>query len=130
MDERERMRAGLAEKAMGWTVDDSHFGYYRNANGGTIGTPHNGDLTRDDWQPDESWEQCGLVIEAMRAQGWRLSVLDVDLEIDLEIWEIEWRHEAVLSKSRTAAMTIVERGTSFCAAVSLAAFRALEATDD
>ena len=74
MDERERMRAGLAEKAMGWTVDDSHFGYYRNANGGTIGTPHNGDLTRDDWQPDESWEQCGLVIEAMRAKGWDWSV--------------------------------------------------------
>jgi len=65
------MRRVLAEKALGWTLipDDGKGEAWVDAN-------RHLRCWADDWHPDTDWEQCGLVIEAMRAKRWEWYVED------------------------------------------------------
>ena len=117
MDERERMRAGLAEKAMGWTllVDYDDFYGYGEPSWFWMGRIQ---YPQSQWDPFYSWEQCGRVVEAMRAKGWRLE-LDANTDCVEAVFYLgnDTRGYAALYD------TVPE-------AVSVAACCALEATDD
>ena len=65
----------LAEKAMCWremkveVTLDNRMMYWVDANGKLA-------FRVDYWRPDEFWQQCGLVIEAMRCDGWEWRIHD------------------------------------------------------
>ena len=117
MDERERMRAVLAEKAMGYEPC-----VCRRLHGEPEPCWKTQDMGRrivqTDWHPDINWSQCGMVVEAMRAKEW-------NIEAYMNV------KQASVSFTRTDKDCYGEaEAPTFTEAVSLAAFRALEATDD
>jgi len=71
--EIEKLRRILAEEAMGWEC------CVLNEDGACelwSGVPGVGPVRAEDWHPWDNWEQCGMVIEAMRAKGWRWETLE------------------------------------------------------
>jgi len=123
MDERERMREVLAEM-LGWEgfgkdgqeSDEVH--YWRGVT--EDGTPFK--VYAKDWRPDERWEHCGWVIEAMRAKGW---CMDTSCVEDGSVYVCFWQIAATVNGEIYASVA----GDTFPEAVSLAAYRALEASD-
>ena len=112
----ETMRRILAERAMGWEFNvASRYWKWREANGARVS------MHKSQWQPDRNWQQCGLVIEAMRERGWT------------------WHVTAFADGSTTVRLRSNGAVTGECWAVDerlperearmLAAARALEAND-
>lgn len=64
------MRDFLAEKLMGWK-------WYVTPRTNTAWwlLPDGRSMLASDWQPDKVWEQCGMVIDAMREKGYALSII-------------------------------------------------------
>lgn len=120
----EKMREVLATKCMGWTRKEGYtMSWYDDASGQDTGfytVPEVIDPESDRrvWQPDRSWPQTGKILEMMQEKGWRLSALDVDGVI----YDVEW----IYDDAPNMAISVVVRETTFCAAVALAAARALE----
>ena len=123
MDERERMRSVLAEKAMGWTllVDYDDFYGYGEPSWFFLGRIQ---YPQSQWDPFNSWHQAGDLIEEMRAKGW-------ECRID---WPTNFGASAKFSKlidfDRMRHATSTGHEQTVCEAVSEAAYRALEATDE
>ena len=113
MDDPEKMRETLATKCMGWE-------WYVNPYNGSEWwvLPDGTAMLASNWAPWESWEQAGLVIEAMREKGWQ--------------WEIEDGYEnGFVRVTLTGAMgngpDVFDEDERY--ARMLAAYRALEASD-
>ena len=121
MDERERMREVLAERGMGWTLladYDDYYGYGEPAWFwmGRIQYP------QSQWDPFNSWEQAGLVIEAMLAKGW---TVEADLtSIRSGSWVTVYRD---IQESECGNAGEMDWTVPKC--ISVAIYRALEATD-
>ena len=111
--ERERMRRVLATKAMGWRPSSrEHLGVWEDATG-------HARALRVMWDPFADPKQMMDVIEAMREKGWQ--------------WEIEDGYEngfvrVTLTDAMGDGPDVFDEDE--CYARMLAAFRALEATDD
>jgi len=70
----DELRAFLAVHAMGWTSKEYRREFARLFEPGW--QAGNVIIAQSDWRPDVDWTQCGMVIEAMRAKGWRCDVED------------------------------------------------------
>lgn len=68
----QEMRDLLARKVMGWHEGDFQKTWIESWE--PIGLP----AVR--WRPDKDWEQCGMVIEAMREKGYACEVSDLGEE--------------------------------------------------
>jgi len=75
---RERMREVLAA-AMGWML------YTDNGGGKWLEPPDRAEIPFCDWDPFTSLEQAWLVIEEMRAKGWRDSI-----DYDGDVVSVNW----------------------------------------
>jgi len=112
MDERERMREVLAA-AMGWMF------YTDNGGGRWLEPPDRAEIPFCDWDPFTSWEQAGLVIKEMRAKRWGFQIhCGIDRPARAMFWHLD-------NLNRNYCGT-----GEICYAVSLAAYRALEAADE
>ena len=111
--EREQIRTALATKLMGWTLSPNGY-WWQDRHG--VCVQHAGEL----WRPDEDWKQCGMVIEAMQARGWCVSI----------IWASNVT--VIFDRGTIVDYAMVEGATlaGVCYATCVAATRALEATND
>ena len=110
----EKMQEVLATKCMGWHRVKYHgvwSDWYDDQNKSMCLAPL--------WQPDCKWDQCGMVIEAMREKGWRCNLNDSYYPNVKASWyrvgEPFWHYDG--------------EGTE-CEARMLAAARALEVGDE
>lgn len=71
MMETEKMRSLLATLAMGWECCELGEDGTCELWSGILGV---GPMRVRDWQPDRDWQQCGMVIDKMRAMEWRLEI--------------------------------------------------------
>jgi len=119
----EKMREILATKCMGWTRGKGAWDdHWESAEDDLI-------MTRGSWQPDRDWSQCGLVIEAMQAKGWILNLEDWGNSKGNDTrWYVAYEKGDRCDETCQCYEAIVT-GDTFCPAVSLTAYRALEAND-
>jgi len=107
--ELERMREVLAEKAMGW---------HKGARVVWINTEEAWGECDFSWEPDADWEQCGMVIEAMRKKGWCWEGSFAD---EGSVWCEWWR---VIEYEENVCFS--GRGKTFTQAVCYVAAMAIE----
>ena len=129
----DHMRRVLAEKGMGWIevpvsvrqpAEHGYFfvdsdppqkcckaGVYYYAQGRWIR-----DCGWDLWEPDISWPQCGMVIEAMQEKGWKGTI-----RWSNSVVIVTWTHPDGWYRST--------HGTEICAVTMECLARALETTD-
>ena len=55
----------VAEKVMGWTVQDTKKLYY-----------YEPAILISDWNPAERWDHAGMVVEKMKQLGWKFHLAD------------------------------------------------------
>ena len=70
------------------------------------------------WEPDIRWDQCGMVIEAMREKGWDFQVRETDGE---RAWAVFWKDDPEIDGHGHASKILL--------AICQAAYRALGGTE-
>jgi len=91
--ETKKMQETLATKVMGWTKSKDFRKFW-------IDRWLPIELPAALWQPDLDWQQYGMIIEAMRKQGWNCTV-DSTAMSKTQVVYWRWRNNEIVTYSVT-----------------------------